>query len=288
MTQPKSGFVVTIDIEDWAQSTLDSALPITDRARRNVEYVLNVLADTQCRATCFVLGLFAEKYPECVRRIVAEGHEVASHGYGHVHVFKQTPSEFREDIRRSKAQLEDMTGKAVVGYRAPFFSVVRDSLWALSVLAEEGFLYDSSIYPVVNCHYGIPDWPKQPVAVAFPSGARLIELPAATLSLLGRHWPVAGGGYHRLLPWPCIRWAIARTLSRDEAFVAYCHPYEFDPDEFANIPFRTSLKTRLHQGLGRAGFEAKFRKMVAHFESRLACDLATGHEWPRKEEVLEC
>lgn len=276
----KSGIVVTIDIEDWAQSTLDSAMPITDRARRNVEYVLDVLADTRCRATCFVLGLFAEKYPECVRRIADEGHEIASHGYGHVQVFVQTQAQFREDIRRSKAQLEDMTGKAVVGYRAPFYSVTRESLWALSVLAEEGFVYDSSIYPVANCHYGIPEWPKQPVTVTWENGHRLVELPAATLSWLGRDWPVAGGGYHRLLPWPCIRWAIARTLSRDEAFVAYCHPYEFDPDEFANIPFRTTLKTRLHQGLGRRGFEAKFRRMVTEFPSLLARDLATGREWP--------
>ncbi|MBT7066021.1 MAG: DUF3473 domain-containing protein [Verrucomicrobia bacterium] len=272
--------VLTIDVEDWAQSTLDTELPITDRAGRNMEHLLDVLAAANAKVTCFVLGKFAEKFPSCVKRIAAEGHEVASHGYGHVDVFRLSPQTFREDVRRSKAQLEALTGLPVKGYRAPCFSITRSSLWALLILAEEGFQYDSSIYPVANPHYGIPDWPTQPVRAVFPSGMSLVELPLATASLLGRHWPVAGGGYHRLLPWPCIHWAIAKTMARDETFVSYCHPYEFDPAEFAHLPFRLPVKTRLHQGLGRRGFEGKFAKILAGFESRLAVNYADERAWP--------
>ncbi|HPJ56716.1 MAG TPA: polysaccharide deacetylase family protein, partial [Kiritimatiellia bacterium] len=123
--------VCTVDVEDWAQSTLDTDLPISDRAGPNMEHVLDVLAEEKVKATCFVLGRFAEKFPETVRRIAAEGHEVASHGYGHVDVFRLPPAQFREDIRRSKGQLEAMAGMPVLGYRAPDFSIIKESLWAL-------------------------------------------------------------------------------------------------------------------------------------------------------------
>ena len=272
--------VCTIDVEDWAQSTLDTNLPITERAGRNMEHVLDVLAEEKTKATCFVLGKFADKFPACVKRIAAEGHEIASHGFGHVDVFRLSPAEFREDVRRSKGQLEALTGSLVKGYRGPDFSIVKQSLWALDILQEEGFTYDASINPAVLARFGVPNWPAQPVRLKLASGGSLAELPVATLQMLGHRFPVAGGGYHRLLPWPLIRWAIERTVLKGEVFMAYCHPYEFDPTEFSDIPYDLSLKTRLHQGLGRHGFEGKFRKMIGTFETTLAHNVAEQDNWP--------
>ena len=272
--------VCTVDVEDWAQSTLDTEMPISDRAGSNMERVLDMLAEENAKATCFILGKFAEKFPGCVKRIAAEGHEVASHGYGHVDVFRLSPAQFREDVRRSKAQLEELAGMPVKGYRAPDFSIVKESLWALDILAEEGFVYDASINPAVLARFGVPDFPVQPVRLALREGRSLVELPAATLTLLGRQLPVAGGGYHRLLPFPLIRWVVERSVLARHVFVAYCHPYEFDPDEFAHLGYRLPLKTRLHQGLGRRGFERKFRKMLREFETRLAIQVAEKPDWP--------
>ena len=272
--------VCTVDVEDWAQSTLDTEMPISDRAGSNMERVLDVLAEENAKATCFILGKFAEKFPGCVKRIAAEGHEVASHGYGHVDVFRLSPAQFREDVRRSKAQLEELAGMPVKGYRAPDFSIVKESLWALDVLAEEGFAYDASINPAVLARYGVPDFPAQPVRLPFKDGRSLVELPVATLRLLGRQFPVAGGGYHRLLPFACIRWVVEKSVLSGETFVAYCHPYEFDSDEFAHLGYRLPLKTRLHQGLGRRGFERKFRQMLGEFETITAVQAADLRDWP--------
>ena len=272
--------VCTVDVEDWAQSTLDADLPISDRAGPNMEHLLDVLAEENAKATCFVLGKFAEKFPACAKRIAAEGHEVASHGYGHVDVFRLAPAQFREDVRRSKGQLEALTGMPVNGYRAPDFSIVKESLWALDILAEEGFLYDASINPAVLARFGVPDFPAQPVRLELNGGRHLVELPVATLELFRRKYPVAGGGYHRLLPFPFIQWAIEKTVLAGEVFTAYCHPYEFDPDEFAHLGMHVPLKTRLHQGLGRRGFETKFRRMLKEFEPTLAIRLAERTDWP--------
>jgi polysaccharide deacetylase family protein (PEP-CTERM system associated) len=272
--------ICTVDVEDWAQSTLNTELPISDRAGPNMERVLDVLAEENSKATCFVLGKFAEKFPACVKRIAAEGHEVASHGYGHVDVFRLSPMQFREDLRRSKGQLEALTGMPVKGYRAPDFSIVKGALWAMDILAEEGFAYDSSINPAGLARFGVPDFPAQPVRMPLNGGRSLVELPVATLRTMGRRFPVAGGGYHRLLPFPFIQWAIEKTVLAGEVFTAYCHPYEFDPDEFANLGYPLPWKTRLHQGLGRKGFERKFRQMLREFETALAGPVVERSNWP--------
>ena len=272
--------VCTVDVEDWAQSTLDTNLPISDRAGANMEHVLDVLAEEQVKATCFILGKFADAFPGCVKRIAREGHEIASHGFGHVDVFRLTPAQFREDVHRSKAQLEQLTGQEVKGFRAPDFSIIRDSLWALDILAEEGFTYDASINPAVLARFGVPDFPAQPVRLELAAGRSLVELPVATWRALGRKFPVAGGGYHRLLPFPVIRWMVERAVLAGETFVAYCHPYEFDPDEFKHLPQPLPLKIRLHQGLGRRGFESKFRRMLREFECSLAIQVAETANWP--------
>lgn len=272
--------VVSVDVEDWPQSTWDHGLDITPRAADNTERVLDILAMYGRSATMFVLGKFAERFPETVRRMAREGHEVASHGYGHVEVFRQTRSEFREDVRRAKHLLEDLTGQPVLGYRAPDFSIVSSTTWALDALAEVGVQYDSSIVPVQTARYGICGWPTDPVRVRLPSGHSIVEVPIATLTLLGRRWPVAGGGYHRLLPWSVIRWAVRHRLQRREPFVAYCHPYEFDAYEFAALDMDIPLKTRLHQGLGRRGFQPKFERLLTTFHVVQARELALQRQWP--------
>ncbi|MDS4068142.1 MAG: polysaccharide deacetylase family protein [Candidatus Competibacter sp.] len=272
--------ILSVDVEDWAQSTLDTSLPIYPRAQRNTEHLLDVVAEQGHKLTCFVLGLFAKEFPETVRRMAREGHEVASHGYGHVNIYEQTQDAFREDVRRSKAQLEDLIGESVVGYRGPNFSLGKAGDWPLEILAEEGFRYDSSIFPSPTYRHGRADWPAHPVRVELPSGRNLVEFPAATLRLFGRVLPVAGGGYHRLLPWPMIRWAVSRSMAANDAFTLYCHPYEFDPDEFAHLPFEIPLKVRLHQGLGRRGFEGKFRKLLTTFETATARQIVDQTDWP--------
>jgi len=226
----------------------------------------------------FVLGKFAEKYPDVVREIHNAGHEVACHGYGHEEIFKQSQQAFREDIRRGKGLIEQAIGQRVLGYRAPDFSVVRQTLWALGVLAEEGFIYDSSIFPVRNDRYGIPEWPAEPVQVIFPGNMTIYELPIATFRSLGANWPVGGGGYHRLLPSSMVRYFARRTL-RVAPFVFYCHPYEFDAREFEELPLKLPLRVRLHQGLGRRWFGHRFRKFLQECGGRKMSDLLLTNAW---------
>ena len=271
--------IVSVDVEDWPQSTWDHSREVTSRAERNTQRLLDLLAAHERRITMFVLGKFAERFPKVVERMSREGHEVASHGFGHVETFHLTPAQFREDVHRSKRLLEDIVGTPVIGYRAPDFSIVDKTIWALDVLADEGFTYDSSIFPVKNGRYGIPSWPIEPTVVELPSGNTIVELPIASLQLFDRRWPVAGGGYHRLLPWPVIKWAMNRCLRQNGVFMAYCHPYEFDASEFAELDFDVPLKTKLHQGIGRRGFEKKFRNILTTFENVQARHVAAGHGW---------
>jgi polysaccharide deacetylase family protein (PEP-CTERM system associated) len=228
----------------------------------------------------FVLGKFAESFPGVIKQIVRGGHEIASHGYGHIEIFRQTPTQFREDVHRAKSYLEDLIGQPVVGYRAPDFSIISETLWSLDILAELGFQYDSSIFPIRKTRYGIADWPKHPVCVLLPSGRSIVELPIATFTLLGRQWPVAGGGYHRLLPWLIIRYLINRSSREGETFIAYCHPYEFDSAEFSSLELDIPLKVRLHQGLGRKGFRAKFEQMLSTFQVVPAYQIANDPHLP--------
>lgn len=278
MRQPQ--VVVTVDVEDWPQSTWDHSLNITPRALANIERLLELLAAHRRTVTMFVLGKIAEAFPGCVKHIAKEGHEIATHGHGHMQIFHQSPTEFREDVGRAKCYLEDLTGQPVIGYRAPDFSITRETLWALEILAELGFRYDSSIFPIQHARYGIPGWPLHPVRVKLESGQSIVELPIGTLSLAGRCWPVGGGGYHRLMPWQLIKWAILHNFSRQQPFVAYCHPYEFDVKEFAELEMRIPLVTRLHQGLGRRGFRAKFERMLTSFEPISATQLARDFQSP--------
>ena len=271
--------VITVDVEDWPQSSWSGDLPITERAANNTYRLLDLLDRNDIRATMFVLGKVAERFPALVRDIDAAGHEVASHGYGHVEIFKQTRAAFAADVQRGKELLEQLTGKRVRGYRAPDFSIVRTTLWALEELAQQGFDYDSSIFPVARPRYGIPDWPVAPTRVRLPGGVACVEVPIAAYRAFGRNWPIGGGGYHRLLPGAVSRW-LAQRVMRSRPFVLYCHPYEFDPREFAEMALRVPLEVRLHQGLGRGRCQARFTRFVNEFGGCRMGDLLAGREWP--------
>jgi len=228
---------MTVDVEDYFHvSVFDASVPrsrwnsLESRVQANTERLLGIFDRAGIRATFFVLGWVGEKNPDLVKRI-AGAHEVASHGYAHRLVYRQTQAEFRDDVRRSKGLLEAMTGSAVLGYRAPSFSITRESLWALDILIDEGFRYDASIFPIHHDRYGIPDAPRRPFIIE-RDGGTLVEVPASTVRVGPINLPVAGGGYFRILPYSWTKWGIAR-LNRMEAQPAifYLHPWELDPGQ---------------------------------------------------------
>ncbi|SLM49959.1 conserved protein of unknown function [Nitrospira japonica] len=274
--------VISIDVEDWPQSTWNRDLPITDRAVGNTRRVLRILRNANVRATMFILGKLAERFPYLVKEIQADGHEVACHGYGHMEIAQLSPDEFLADVRRSKDLLEQITGEPVVGYRAPDFSIVENTLWAFDALAEAGFQYDSSVVPVRVVRYGIPDWPGAPVRVKLANGRTIQEAPLATFQMLGKNWPVGGGGYHRLLPGFLTR-SLARQVMKTAPFVFYCHPYEFDVWELEEIPISLPLSVRWHQGAGRRYFERRFNSFVHEFGGQRMQDMLASQVWPEFE-----
>jgi polysaccharide deacetylase family protein (PEP-CTERM system associated) len=214
------------------------------------------------KATFFTLGWVAERHPDLIRRILAAGHELASHGFAHFRASDQTPEEFRADVRRTKRLLEDTGGSEVQGYRAASFSIGADNLWAIEVLAEEGYRYSSSIYPVRHDHYGMPDAPRFPHR---PVGARgVLELPISTVRFAGRNLPIGGGGYFRLAPYAAFRWAL-RRVNRDDGMPAvfYFHPWEIDPDQ--PRPDGLSAKTRFRHYLNLGRMERRLAAMLADF-----------------------
>jgi polysaccharide deacetylase family protein (PEP-CTERM system associated) len=229
---------MTIDVEDYfhvsafASSVSPATWPsLESRVVRNTERLLELLDECDVTATFFVLGWVAERYPGLVRRIASGGHEIASHGYLHQLVYDQTPALFREDLRRARAAIEAAASVPVAGYRAPSFSVTKASLWALDVLIEEGFVYDSSIYPIRHDRYGIPDWPREFRQVHRPAGT-IWELPGTTVRLGRMNMPIGGGGYFRWLPYGWTRQGIARLNDVEgRAAMFYLHPWEIDPDQ---------------------------------------------------------
>lgn len=226
---------LTIDVEDYFQvSALAPYIPRTQwdgipcRVERNVDQILGLLDAAKCRATFFTLGWVAERFPALIRRIVGAGHELASHGYAHHRATDQSRAEFLEDIRKAKRLLEAIAGCEVKGYRAPSFSIGHGNLWAFDCIAEAGYRYSSSVYPVKHDHYGMPDSPRFPYEVR----AGLLEIPMTTSRVGVRNLPVGGGGYFRLLPYAVSRWLI-RRVNRLEGRPAmfYFHPWELDPGQ---------------------------------------------------------
>jgi polysaccharide deacetylase family protein (PEP-CTERM system associated) len=214
-------------------------------------WLLECLAEKGIQATFFIVGQVARHNGKLVRAIAEAGHEVASHGWDHQRIHRLTPRTFREDILWSKDALAQATGQSILGYRAPTFSIVRETAWALDVLAEEGILYDSSIYPVRHDRYGVPDAPRSPF-LARGCQHTILEIPPATLRLLGMNLPMGGGGYFRLFPLFMTRWAIRQTLNRTSPPVAmlYFHPWEFDPGQ-QRLPLGRLGRFRTYVGIGR-------------------------------------
>ncbi len=229
---------MSVDVEDYFQaSAFDRLVSRTSWSEResrvvaNTERLLECFARHQVRGTFFVLGWVAQRFPRLVRAIADQGHELASHGFHHQLIYTLTPGQFRADVRQAKAAIEDAGGCPVEGYRAPSFSIVRSSLWALDVLIEEGHTYDASIFPIHHDRYGIPDAPRRPHVIERGAGS-IVEVPASTVRVGRTNLPIAGGGYFRLPPYACTKWAITRvnTVDRDPV-VFYIHPWEIDPDQ---------------------------------------------------------
>jgi polysaccharide deacetylase family protein (PEP-CTERM system associated) len=261
---------MTVDVEDYFQvSAFAPYIPretwpsISCRVESNIDRILALLDNGNTKATFFTLGWIAERYPAMVRRIIANGHELASHGWAHHRVTDQAPHEFRDDITRAKALLEDIGGQPVLGYRAPSFSIGRQNQWALGVLEESGYRYSSSIYPVQHDHYGMPDAPR--FAYYPRSKGGLLELPITTMRLFSRNIPAGGGGYFRLWPYPVSRWFLQR-LNRLEcrSAIFYFHPWEIDHRQPRQKGI--SIKTRFRHYYNLHRMEERIKALTRDFK----------------------
>jgi len=239
--------------DDWAR--------YPSRVEYNTGRVLDLFAAKGIRATFFVLGWIAERHGALVRRIVDEGHELASHGYDHTRVVTMDPARFREDVTRTKRILEDVGGVAVRGYRAPSYSIGADNLWALDVLQETGHLYSSSIYPIRHDLYGMPEAPRFAFRVR---STAILEIPVTTVEWAGNKLPAGGGGYFRLLPYPVFRWCLRRVNDRDrQPGIFYFHPWEVDADQprVATAP----LRSRFRHYVNLRTMEARLARLLDDF-----------------------
>lgn len=259
---------LTIDVEDYFQvSAFAPHIARSEwntrecRVERNIHCVLQMLADHNTKATFFTLGWIAERYPQLVRDIVAQGHELASHGYGHERASDQTEDAFFADIQLAKVILEDLSGADVRGYRAPSFSIGKGNLWAFDCLARAGYSYSSSVYPIKHDHYGMPDSPR----FAYEVRPGLTEIPITTLRVLKRNLPSSGGGYFRLLPYALSRWMLGRVNATDrESGVFYFHPWEIDTEQprVAGI----SRKTRFRHYVNIDRMEGRLNRLLGDFK----------------------
>jgi polysaccharide deacetylase family protein (PEP-CTERM system associated) len=258
---------LTIDVEDYFQVSAFAPYIRRDewdsrecRVERNVGRILELLAARDVKATFFTLGWIAERYPQLVRDIVAQGHELASHGYGHQRASDLDRAAFRADVSRAKAILEELSGRPVRGYRAPSFSIGTGNLWAFDVLAETGHHYSSSIYPIRHDHYGMPDSPR----FAYRLANGLLEVPVTTVRLWGRNLPSSGGGYFRLLPYAVSRWLIGKVNRDDaESAVFYFHPWEIDVAQPRVAGIDAKSRFRHYVNIGR--MEGRLQQLLADF-----------------------
>ena len=260
---------MTVDVEDYFHvSVFEGVVPrerwpsMESRVQANTERLLALFDEYAVKGTFFVLGWVAERYPSLVRTIVARGHELASHGYDHRLVYHQTPEEFRQDVRRAKALLEDTGGVEVRGYRAPSFSVTQQSMWALDVLLEERYSYDASIFPIRHDRYGIPNAPRWPHHVERTNG-RIYEVPGSTVRVGGTNLPVAGGGYFRILPYAWTRWGLTRVNRHEhQPAVFYLHPWEIDAEQ-PRLPANALGRFRHYRNLHKT--ESRLRALMRDF-----------------------
>lgn len=268
---------LSVDVEDWFQvGAFETVIDrgdwdgLTCRVERNCQQILALFDEAGVKGTFFTLGWIAERYPAMMRRIAAAGHEIASHGWDHARVFTLGREAFAADIERARKVLEDVTGQRVTGYRAPSFSIDARTPWAHEVLAEQGYVYSSSVAPIVHDHYG---WREAPRFAFRPvSGAELIEVPVTTAEVAGRRMAAGGGGFFRLLPYAVSRWAIRQVNERDSRpAVFYFHPWEIDPDQ--PRPPVAPFKSRLRHYTNLDVMAAKLARLVREFR------------WGRMDEV---
>ena len=231
--------ILSFDIEDWFHpEVFEDRFPMAtweqleSRVERNTEIILTFLQRKQLHATFFILGWVAEKHPQLVKAIAEEGHEIACHSYSHTMITKLTPQSFREELQRSLSILREISQQPVVGFRAPTFSVVKQTLWALPIMFEAGIRYDSSIFPIYHDRYGIPDAPREPFVIYYQEGISLIEYPMTTVKLMGMNFPFGGGGYFRLYPFWLSRQLMKKCVQEGRPIIFYAHPWEFD----TNLP----------------------------------------------------
>ncbi len=269
---------LSVDVEDWFQvGAFETAIARGDwdslpqRVERNGHAVLDLFEQAGVKGTFFTLGWVAARYPALMRRIVDAGHEIASHGWDHVRVFTMTPSLFQADLQRARIAIEDASGHAPIGYRAPSFSIDKRTPWAHPILAEEGFAYSSSVAPLRHDHYGWPEAPRfahRPVA-----GSTLIELPVTTVELAGRRMAAGGGGFFRLLPYRFSSWAISRVNRTDRRpAVFYFHPWEIDPGQ--PRVRKAPLRSRVRHYSNLSAMESKLLKLLH------------DHRWGRTDAVV--
>lgn len=272
----------TVDVEDYYQvAAFEKTIPMSDwenwpsRVVANTERILSLLDKVGIRATFFVLGWIAEREPELVRRIAAAGHEIAAHGFAHRLIYRQSEDEFRDDVRRTRQLLGDLAGREIIGYRAPSWSITAATPWAHRILVEEGFRYDSSVFPIRHDLHGSPNAPREIHDITTESGA-IREFPPAVVRMLGRNIPTGGGGFFRLYPYRLTRWMLRTINAREKPFTFYVHPWEVDPDQ-PRIP-GAPLKSRLRHYVNLRKTESKLRRLLNDFRFGTMRDvLETDH-----------
>jgi len=270
---------MSVDVEDYFQvQALASAYPRTrwedqvSRVEANTDRVLALFDRMDVKATFFTLGWVAERHKALIRRIVDAGHELASHGFAHIRADSQDPEQFREDVRRTKAVLEDVGGARVRGYRAATFSIGERNPWAFEILAQEGYRYSSSVYPIRHDYYGMATAPRHPFRPVADDS--FLEIPISTVRLMGRNLPCGGGGYFRLFPYPAAKWAVRRRNRREgSASIFYFHPWELDPAQ--PRPSGLPLKARLRHYTNLARMEDKLERLLRDFD------------WGRMDDVFD-
>lgn len=268
-TAPRIKHFFTVDVEEYFQVVaLAPYAPMAkwesfeSRVERSVDELLALMARHGAMGTFFTVGWVAERHPAMMQRIVAGGHEVASHTYDHVRITHQTPDAFRESVRKTKTIIEDITGSAVTGFRAPSFSIVRGTEWALDILIEEGHTYDSSLFPVSRSGYGYVGGGRDPYVIERPGG-RIMEYPPATIRAFGKTLPAAGGAYFRILPYGLVRSALRGAAARGVPGMFYIHPWEWDPGQ---PRFEVPVLTRIRHYTGQAGVMARLERAFKEFE----------------------
>lgn len=283
---------ITIDVEDYFMvSAFAGEVKFEDwhafecRVERNTKKILDMLDRLDIRATFFILGWVAENYPQLVKDICNRGHEIGSHGYAHRIIYHLSPREFAEDTKKSRKLLEDITGDAIKGYRAASYSITKKSMWALDILIEEGFTYDSSIFPIYHDRYGIPEACRFQHIIQRKGGS-LLEIPPSTIRSLGKNIPVAGGGYLRLLPLNFVKRSIAAINNKEkQPAIIYFHPWEFDPEQ---PKVKSSLITHLRHHVNIDKTQAKVEKLLKTFNFGPVRDVFEVHRSQSAGPAIAC